>query len=152
MIATVPVCADDDLFLFQLFASTREDEIASWGFDQKTAEQFFRMQWMAQTQSYRLLYPGADHQIIAVDQVKAGRLILDRTDSAIHVVDVSLLPAFRSQGIGTGILRQLQQEAVQQKKTISLSVHVSNPAKRLYDRLGFSVVSGDGVYVRMQWS
>lgn len=151
MIETVPVCEDDRPFLFQLFSTTRSDEIASWGFDQAMAEQFLRMQWEAQTQSYRLQFPAMDHRIILADKEKVGRIIIDRTSRELHLVDISLLPTFRNQGIATGLLLDLQREALQQKKTLSLSVLVSNPAKRLYDRLGFSVVSEDEVYVRMKW-
>ncbi|MED4584486.1 GNAT family N-acetyltransferase [Brevibacillus choshinensis] len=151
MIETVPVCADDQPFLFHLFSTTRFDEISSWGFDQKMAEQFLRMQWEAQTQSYQFQFPAMDHRIILADNKNVGRIIVEMTSHVLHLVDISLLPALRNQGIGTRMLQELQREAVQQKKTLSLSVLVSNPAKRLYDRLGFSVVSQDEVYVRMEW-
>lgn len=151
MIETVLVCVDDHLFLFQLFTSTRFDEIVSWGFDQTMTEQFLHMQWEAQTQSHRLQFPDMDHRIILADDRKAGRIIVDRTSSELRLVDISLLPEYHNQGIGTRILLELQREALQQKKTLSLSVLVSNPAKRLYDRLGFLVVSQGEVYVRMEW-
>ncbi|MDF2684690.1 MAG: hypothetical protein K0R47_5880, partial [Brevibacillus sp.] len=74
MIETVPICENDDHpFLFRLFASTRADEIAAWGFDQQMAEQFLRMQWRAQTQTYLLQFPGMDHRIILADNKKVGR-------------------------------------------------------------------------------
>ncbi|WP_411502278.1 GNAT family N-acetyltransferase [Brevibacillus centrosporus] len=151
MIETVPVCEEDQPFLFQLFGTTRSDEIALWGFDQTMADQFLRMQWEAQTHSYRLQFPAMNQWIILANKEKIGRILVNRTSQELHLVDISLLPAYCNKGIGTGLLLGLQREALQQKKTLSLSVLVSNPAKRLYDRLGFSVVSVDEVYVRMQW-
>jgi len=34
---------------------------------------------------------------------------------------------------------------------VVLHVEHNNPARRLYDRLGFQPVSSDEVYVRMEW-
>ncbi|MFD2368662.1 GNAT family N-acetyltransferase [Brevibacillus sp. GCM10020057] len=151
MITTVPVCAEDASFLFELYCTTRADEISAWGLDLVLAEQLMRMQWQAQTHSYQLQFPAMDHRIIYSDNTKAGRMIVDETDRELHLVDLSLLPALRNQGIGTRLLQQLQREAGQQNKALALSVYLSNPARRLYERLGFSVVSEDGLYVKMKW-
>lgn len=151
MNGTVPVCADDQPFLYELFLSIRAEEILSWGFDQRMTEQLLRMQWEGQSQSYRMQFPHAEHRIIVAENTKAGRIIIDRASGELHLVDISLLPDFRNQGIGTQLLRELQQEAIQQNTNIALNVHTSNPARRLYERLGFSVDAGYEVYVQMRW-
>ncbi len=151
MITTAPVGADDAPFLFELFCSTRWDEISSWGLEPKMAEQILHMQWRAQTQAYQQQFPHMKHCIIFADKKKAGRIIVDQTQNEIHVVDISVLPAFRNQGIGTHLLREWQREASETEMPLTLSVYASNPARRLYDRLGFSVSFTDDLYVRMQW-
>ncbi|MDR7316993.1 GNAT family N-acetyltransferase [Brevibacillus nitrificans] len=152
MISIAPVSADDAPFLFELFCSTRWDEISSWGLEPKMAEQLLHMQWRAQTQSYQQQFPHMKHWIISADKKKAGRIIVDQTQNEIHVVDISVLPAFRNQGIGTHLLREWQREAREKEMLLTLRVYASNPARRLYDRLGFSVSFTDDLYVWMQWS
>ena len=42
-----PACADDEGFLLALYASTRQDEMAAWGWDAAQQEMFLRMQFLA---------------------------------------------------------------------------------------------------------
>lgn len=58
---------------------------------------------------------------------------------------VSLLPSFRGKGIGTVLLVKFLEE-IQKRNLpgISLSVQKENPAYRLYERLGFEIVSDQG--------
>lgn len=59
----------------------------------------------------------------------------------------------RGQGVGTTLLRQLQQEAIERGiARLSLSVEADNCAKQLYSSEGFTQVLGrepDGVMVRV---
>jgi ribosomal protein S18 acetylase RimI-like enzyme len=50
---------------------------------------------------------------------------------------LAVLPAYRGQGIGTALLNALVADA---PGAISLSVSADNPALRLYQRFGFSIV------------
>ena len=53
-------------------------------------------------------------------------------------VTVALMPPYRGQGIGTALLRQLLADAgAAGYPALSLSVQAQNPARRLYERLGF---------------
>ncbi len=53
-------------------------------------------------------------------------------------VTIALMPSYRGQGIGTRLLRQLLADAeAAGHPGLSLSVHAKNPARRLYQRLGF---------------
>jgi ribosomal protein S18 acetylase RimI-like enzyme len=60
---------------------------------------------------------------------------------------IALLPDYRGQGIGTHLLEALFDHLRPHFKQISLSVDAGNPARRLYERLGFTFVSEgkDGV-------
>ncbi|MGD8190185.1 GNAT family N-acetyltransferase [Brevibacillus ginsengisoli] len=151
MIQTFPVKPEDEPFLFNLFATTREEELKACGFDQTTSELFLRMQWRAQQLSYGEAFPDADHRMIWMDSVKVGKIMIHRTEQEIRLVDLILLPQVCHRGIGTQLLRELQQEANQQKKTLTLSVLHTNPALKLYKRLGFIAVGGDEMYDQMMW-
>jgi ribosomal protein S18 acetylase RimI-like enzyme len=49
-------------------------------------------------------------------------------------------------------LRRLMDEAAVSRQPVTLSVYLFNPAIRLYERLGFSKVAEDGVYIQMRWA
>ena len=58
-------------------------------------------------------------------------------DSDTPELSVAVLPGFRDQGRGTRLLTQLMTNAAQRFAGVSLSVSETNPACRLYQRLGF---------------
>lgn len=151
-LALRPVCDADAVTLLAIYASTREDELArtDWGPDQKAA--FVAMQFQAQTAHYRANYPGAEFHLVEVDGEAAGRLYLHRREGGLRIMDIALLPAFRGRGIGGAILRALQAEAAAAGSGLSIHVEVFNPARRLYERLGFRPAAEAGVYILMEWS
>lgn len=145
-----PVTPADDAFLFELYATTRPD-IASLGL----GDVLLRVQWQAQRQGYLARYPHSEHQLVLLDGRPAGRLWVAREPGELRLVDISLLPAHRGTGVGTGLLRALQQEATAADKPLRLSVAWDNPARRLYARLGFMPVAGTETsadpYLALEW-
>ena len=67
-------------------------------------------------------------------------------------MDIALLPAHRGQGIATCLLRDLQHQAAADDKSLTIHVESFNPARRLYQRLGFQVTEDKGVYQLMEWT
>ena len=61
-------------------------------------------------------------------------------DTATPELSMSMLPAYRGHGVGTRLLRRLLSEAAKIHTAVSLSVSVSNPARRLYEREGFAPI------------
>ena len=115
-----------------------------WTEEQKRA--FVDMQFRAQTVHYQQHYGDGEFNIIEKDGVPAGRLLLHRTAEEISIVDISLMPEHRGQGIGTKLLQDVFAEAAATKRSVSIYVEQQNPAKRLYERLGFRYVRSSGVY------
>lgn len=143
-----PAHSDDEKFLLSLYASTRSElELLAWDNQQKL--QFAAMQFNFQSQQYQATYPAADYSIVQKGQEPIGRLIVNRDQSEFVLVDISLLPAHRQQGIGTELIVALLREAQARELPVRLHVVVSNPAKQLYERLGFTIVSSDSVYCEM---
>jgi ribosomal protein S18 acetylase RimI-like enzyme len=67
-------------------------------------------------------------------------------------VDIALLPAFRNQGLGGSLITAVQKMASEEGLlTVSIHVECSNPALRLYERLGFRLVETRGVYYLLEW-
>ncbi len=146
-----PVQTEDDAFLFQVSASTRAEEMALVDWSQEQKQAFLEMQFNAQRQHYLAYYPDARYHIILRDQVSIGRLIVNRSDEEILVIDIALLQEHRGAGIGTDLIRELQAEAAQTGKPLRLHVEVFNPAQRLYARLGFVKIAELGVYYELEW-
>jgi GNAT superfamily N-acetyltransferase len=147
-----PITPEDDSFLAALYASTRAEELAitGWGEDEKAV--FCRRQFDAQSAHYRENYPGALFQVIERAGAPIGRLYVARWEREIRIMDIALLPEHRGAGIGTRLLRELQDEARSVGKTLTIHVERFNPALHLYERLGFKMVEDKGVYLLMQWS
>lgn len=151
-IALRPITPEDVSFLAGVYASTRTDELAVTGWSDEEKAVFCRRQFDAQSAHYRENYPGASLQIIERDGVSIGRLYVAHWEREIRIVDVSLLPEARGAGIGTQLLRGLQEEARSAGKSLTIHVERFNPALQLYERLGFEQVEDKGVYLLMQWS
>jgi ribosomal protein S18 acetylase RimI-like enzyme len=149
-----PVSPADDAFLFELYASTRPD-LASLGLGGAQLDALLRGQWLAQRHGYLARYPHGEHQLVLLDGRPVGRLWVAREPGALRLVDISLLPAHRGSGVGTELLRALQQEATTAGKPLRLSVARDNPARRLYARLGFTPVAGTETstdpYLALEW-
>jgi ribosomal protein S18 acetylase RimI-like enzyme len=61
----------------------------------------------------------------------------------IPELSIGVFPEFRGQRVGSLLLGSLLARAERERERgVSLSVHRDNPAKRLYARYGFEVVSG----------
>lgn len=143
--------AADREFLFEVFAASRDAEMAlvPWTDDQKQA--FLRMQFEAQDRHYRSQYPEAQFQVIHHEGRPIGRLYSYESADQIHIMDMALLPAWRGVGIGSALLRDILARASATSRAVTLYVEHNNPAQRLYDRLGFRHVSDEGIYRRMRW-
>jgi ribosomal protein S18 acetylase RimI-like enzyme len=142
---------EDDSFLCQLFAGTRERLLASLPFDAAQKEAFARQQHVCQDQYYRQQYPHASFDVVCSGDQRIGRLYVNRTREEILIVDIALLPEFRGAGIGGALLNDLLAEAAQTDRQVTIHVDKFNPAVRLYQRLGFQIVQDAGADLRMEW-
>jgi ribosomal protein S18 acetylase RimI-like enzyme len=149
VVALRPAREEDWEFFARVYASTRQAELAAvpWSDEERAA--FLEQQFAAQSADYRANYPDASFDVVLVAGEPAGRLIVDRRDDEIGIVDIALLPAFRGSGIGTGLLRSLVDESEAAGTPLAIHVERENPARRLYERLGFTPVADLGVYLKL---
>ena len=126
-------------FLDTLYRSSREPELqlTNWTEEQKTA--FCRMQQFAQLADYGRK-PGASHQVIFFKKIPVGRLFSWESADEIRLADITVLPRFRGKGIGRAVLTELIATARLKTKPLTLHVALANPARRLYESLGFHAV------------
>jgi ribosomal protein S18 acetylase RimI-like enzyme len=147
-----PVQDADRPFLLDVYAGTREEELArvAWSREQKAA--FVAQQFAAQTAHYARHYTGMRADVILLDGVPAGRLLVARWDEEIRIVDIAILPELRGRGAGSVLLRELLDEAAAAGKRVTIHVERENRALGLYRRLGFRPAGEHGVHVLMERS
>jgi len=156
-LALRPETDDDVPFLAELYASTRREEVAQLPWSDEEKEAFLRWQFNNQRAHYRQYYP--ECQFLVVERVAddgggaepVGRLYVDRWPSEVRLVDIALLPAHRGAGIGGALLCELLAEGDARGLPVTIHVEYSNPALRLYRRLGFRHVDSNGIYYLMRW-
>lgn len=145
-----PATADDQEFLVALYGSTRND-LALLPLDTEQRDALVRMQFHAQDMHYRQTNPEAGFDVVEHEGQPIGRLYVDRRADDIRIIDISLLPDHRNAGIGSALVRAVQDEAAASGRTVSLHVAIGSPAAGLYDRLGFRLVDDLGVYRQLEW-
>ncbi len=123
---------EDGDFIYQLVEKTMRRYVeALWG---SFGEDYNRQQ-IAEGISSR------SYSILRLGEVDIGALAVERYDTHIHLKQLYILASHQNRGIGTHLIRQLIDEARQSSKPLRLAVLSVNPARRLYEREGFRVVS-----------
>ncbi len=149
-IALRPATPDDREALVAIYRSTREEELALTGWDDSQKAAFIEMQFTAQDRSYRDANPDGRFLVILVDGEPVGRLYVARLADELRVVDLAILPSHRGLGIGSALLADVIAEAQAAGLPIRLHVEPWNPARRLYERLGFVTIDIRGFYEFME--
>jgi GNAT superfamily N-acetyltransferase len=112
-------------------------ELVVW--DEQEQRDIFAAQWKRE-----------EVKIISVDGRDAGWLQVAELPTEIRLQKFFVSPPWQRSGIGSEVLGQLLATWRPTGKTIVLRVLKNNPARRLYERLGFSVIADAGVTFRMQ--
>jgi len=141
----------DETFLFDLYATTRDYEMIHVPWDDLQKQLFLHQQCDAQLKHYRSHYSDADFKIVELDGKPIGRIYVHRGAKELRLMDISLLREYRGTGIGTELTSSLLKEAEAAGKSVTLHVEYMNPAKRLYERLGFRKAEDKGIYWLMEW-
>lgn len=111
-----------------------------------------RMQLSAQARHYAQAWPDAESWILMHEGEPVGRLITSPDGAHLRAIDLAITPERRGQGLGGAALRAMQRACAARSQELSLSVMLHNPARRLYERLGFQEVRTEGLHVEMRWS
>lgn len=138
--------AGDATFLLTLYCSTRATEVTRFGWPDAVVDAFLDQQHRAHEQHLATAFPHAEHALAIVDGAPVGRIVLDVDAVRVHVVDVALVPEHQGHGLGTALLEDAMARARALGVPVQLMVRAENHrARDLYARLGFVVLSDDGV-------
>ncbi|MDQ4123707.1 MAG: GNAT family N-acetyltransferase [Acidobacteriota bacterium] len=117
--------ADFD-FLWRLHNAALKDYVTkTWGWDEN---------W--QRDNFARTFTPFNGKIIVVDGKDAGYLWVIEKEFEILLASIRLLPEYQNHGIGSKIIRDLLEKS---QKSVRLQVLKVNPARRLYERLGFRI-------------
>jgi GNAT superfamily N-acetyltransferase len=145
-----PVTDADRSFLALVYASTRKQELAATSMTSLQKAAFLLLQFRAQQEHYQKHHPQADRLVVIGGGEDIGRLYIERWPTEHGIIDITLLPEYRGYGAGQVLLRDLIDEAAAAGKGVSTYVEKTNPAMRLYRRLGFVAEKENGVYDLMR--
>lgn len=136
-------------FLRRLYASTRAEELAATRWPLEAQQQFLAQQFELQHRHYQVHFADAEFLLLLRQEQPIGRLYWHAQAGQATLVEISLLPAHRGQGLGSGLLAVLAAQADLEGQSIDLHVDPTGPARRLYERFGFIPVAARGDRLQM---
>jgi ribosomal protein S18 acetylase RimI-like enzyme len=132
-----PATEADHPFLWRLHCEAMRAHVeATWGWDEADQRRRFDAAFEPERVS-----------IVMVRDEPVGMLRVERRPDEMVLVVVEVLPEWQGQGIGTRVVSRVVQEA----GGVPVSLHVlkGNPARALYERLGFVIDGETATHVTM---
>lgn len=117
-------------FLYELVKTTMREYVEPiWGWDEKWQRAYFQEH----------LNPD-QVQVVVLDDQDIGAVSVEINPEEHFLARLYLLPDYQRRGIGTHLLRSILGQAFAQGLPVTLQVLKGNPAKRMYERLGFAKI------------
>src|SRR5262245_6458761 len=132
----------DTKFLWDVFRVSMEDYITQT-----------RGEWNEQREEsqFRDQLDLSAAQVILTKNLEVGFIMVPIKDNARWIHTICIVPEYQNRGIGTEVVRSVIAEAETQNIPLYLSVLKVNPARRLYERLGFVVIEETEHHFRMKF-
>jgi ribosomal protein S18 acetylase RimI-like enzyme len=127
-----PACVEDFDYCARLYFDEMKNTIRELKLDPTTHAAGFRRQWQV-----------SEVRIIRANDADVGWLQSRTEGDALFLAQLFVEAPFQRRGIGTQVVDHLVGEAAGARQTVTLAVVKSNPALRLYQRLGFRVTHDD---------
>jgi ribosomal protein S18 acetylase RimI-like enzyme len=91
-----------------------------------------------------------DHFLLELSGQTVGCLCFKESATEVRLARLFITPQYQNRGLGTQVMREIMRLADQKSLQIQLRVLRVNPARRLYERLGFSVVGENDTHYTMR--
>jgi ribosomal protein S18 acetylase RimI-like enzyme len=91
-------------------------------------------------------------QIIVVDGEDVGQLSVEKDDEELYIAGLYISPQWQNQGLGSAVIEDVLSSAIDQGFSVRLQVLRVNPARWLYERLGFEVYEETESHIKMKTS
>src|SRR5215471_18769727 len=140
LVSLKPASPSDFEFAFRLYCETMEEYSSAYiAWDESKQRASLADQWGK-----------AEVSLITFEQVNVGWLAVQETAGSILLGHFYVEPRFQKRGVGSMILSRLLTTASGKGKSVELAVLKNNPARRLYDRMGFTVTGEDRIKYYMR--
>ena len=134
-----PATQNDYDFMYGLLVATMKEYVdQTWGWEEPY-----------QQERFQTTFAPADYQIILVNGHDIGAISVDRRDAELFLSEIQIAPEHQRRGFGTAVIQDLIHEAERQRLPVGLQVLKVNPARRLYERLGFRVTDETDTHYQM---
>lgn len=97
----------------------------------------------------RLNYRYDCAEVLMLDGRPGGLLKVSRDSGCWEIIQIQLDPSLQGRGFGRRLLEEVIAAALEAGVGLTLKVLTANPARKLYEQLGFEVLSIEGCEVRM---
>jgi ribosomal protein S18 acetylase RimI-like enzyme len=130
-----PATSEDFSFLRELHRQTLKPYVEQlWGWDEQQQENLLRERFAPEKL-----------QVIQIAGKDTGILQVETKPNEVFLGNILLAPEFQRRGLGGKIVGDVVAQATARGLPVALTVLKPNPAKRLYERLGFQVMREDDV-------
>jgi ribosomal protein S18 acetylase RimI-like enzyme len=85
-----------------------------------------------------------------LDRQAIGLLSVKQNGTEVFISSILILPEHQNKGIGSLIISKITEQAQQQGHSVTLQVLKVNPARRLYERLGFIIEGETDTHFKMR--
>src|SRR5215467_7422190 len=125
------VTNDDYDFLYRLHVTTMKEYVEqTWGWDEDLQQGYFKKGFKAE-----------ELQIISFENNDIGMISIENREDEVFLRSIEINSGYQKRGIGSFIIERMIKDAGRGGKPVSLYVLKVNPARRLYERLGFEIVN-----------
>ncbi|WP_164914106.1 GNAT family N-acetyltransferase [Aquimarina sediminis] len=131
--------ATDRDFLFGLRKLTMVEHLEKAGINLSDAEHLSRVNF-----NYECAF------VVFKSNKKVGVLKYEEREDTIEILQIQILPDYQGQGVGKSLIEDLVTKSRDLNKRLQLKVLKENPAKKLYERIGFGIISQDDDQFLMQ--
>jgi len=142
---------------YELRSAKREDADFLWELRQRALRDHVEKTWgkwddAQQRKFFDRGFVPRETRVIMVDGQPAGRLDVSRARLEFFLGLIELLPEVQGKGLGSAVVRDLQDEARKKNVPIRLQVIKANEAAhRLYERLDFKQTGETKTHLLMLW-
>ena len=131
---------EDAEFLFGLLKATMQAYVAQiWGWDEEWQRAYFLER-----------FDPSQERIVVLEGQDIGVLATEEREDELFLAKISILPGYQRRGIGTELIGSVLDRAFGRGVPVTLRVLKVNPARRLYERLGFVAVGETETHYLME--
>ncbi len=135
-----PATAADGEFLYQLHRAAMMEYVSqTWGWDEEWQQEYFRQH-----------FDPAASQVVQFQGHDVGVVSIIVQPSRLFIGGIEILPEYQNRGIGTAVLQGILDRARRLGKPVALQVLKVNPARALYERMGFTIRGETATHWQMQ--